>query len=650
MGPDCAPSNASSHLWRRLRPGSFPASKGRPQRSLTAGSAPHPVALRPMKPPRQSGYGTAASGTVQNMTSAFRTLLVLPLLLIAGGTATADHHERAEPEASTGTGTTAFATDATSMVVAADARAVNAAVQVLRAGGSATDAAIAAQLVLALVEPQSSGIGGGGFLVRRDGTSGAIRTLDGRETAPAGAGPDLFLDAASSPLPFFDAVAGGLSVGVPGLLHMLARAHAEFGKRPWATLFEPALALARDGFVVQPRLHGLLARVPHLERDPDARAYFFDASGKPRPIGYRLRNPKLFETLAQLAADGGLALYRGNLAEAMARKVNLDADRPGTLSTSDFARYSSRFREPVCGQYRTYRVCGMGPPSSGATTVLAILGMLETFDLERMDPGTVEPWHLFAEASRLAYADRDRYVADPDVVRVPTTGLVDPAYLATRARSIDPVAAASGRAAPGNPPGAPGGQRDDRSSGQPSTTHLSIVDGAGNAVALTSSIETAFGSGLMVEGFLLNNQLTDFAFEPEGPGGLVANRVAAGKRPRSSMAPTVVTDADGRLRAVLGSPGGSRIICYVAQAIVLAVDWKLDAASVVGFPHICNRGGPTEIEAETAFASFEQPLSDLGHTVAARPMTSGLNVILVGEDGGLSGAADPRREGTAGIP
>lgn len=584
------------------------------------------------------------------MARAFRTLLVLPFLLIAGGTVSADHHERAEPEASTGTGSTAFATGAASMVVAADARAVDAAVEVLRAGGSATDAAIAAQLVLALVEPQSSGIGGGGFFVRRDGASGAIRTLDGRETAPAGAGPDLFLDTASSPLPFFDAVAGGLSVGVPGLLHMLQRAHSEFGKRPWATLFEPVLALAKDGFVVQPRLHGLLARVPHLERDPEARAYFFDASGNPHPVGHRLRNPRLFETLAQLAADGGMALYRGNLAEAIARKVNLDPDRPGTLSVSDLAHYSSRFREPVCGQYRTYRVCGMGPPSSGATTVLAILGMLETFDLGRMDPGTVEPWHLFAEASRLAYADRNRYVADPDVVRVPTAGLVDPEYLAERARSINPVAAAAGRAAPGNPPGAPGGQRDDRTSGQPSTTHLSIVDSAGNAVALTSSVETAFGSGLMVEGFLLNNQLTDFAFEPEGPDGLVANRVAAGKRPRSSMAPTVVTDADGRLWAVLGSPGGSRIICYVAQAIVLAIDWKLDAASVVDFPHICNRGGPTEIEADTAFASFEQPLSDHGHTVAARPMTSGLNVILVGEDGRLSGAADPRREGTAGIP
>lgn len=584
------------------------------------------------------------------MARAFRTLLVLPFLLIAGGTVSADHHERAEPEASTGTGPTAFATGPASMVVAADARAVDAAVEVLRAGGSATDAAIAAQLVLALVEPQSSGIGGGGFFVRRDGASGAIRTLDGRETAPAGAGPDLFLDTASSPLPFFDAVAGGLSVGVPGLLHMLQRAHTEFGKRPWATLFEPALALAKDGFVVQPRLHGLLARVPHLERDPEARAYFFDASGNPHPVGHRLRNPRLFQTLAQLAADGGMALYRGNLAEAIARKVNLDPDRPGTLSVSDLAHYSSRFREPVCGQYRTYRVCGMGPPSSGATTVLAILGMLETFDLGRMDPGTVEPWHLFAEASRLAYADRNRYVADPDVVRVPTTGLVNPEYLAERARSIDPVAAAAGRAAPGNPPGAPGGQHDDRTSGQPSTTHLSIVDSAGNAVALTSSVETAFGSGLMVEGFLLNNQLTDFAFEPEGPDGLVANRVAAGKRPRSSMAPTVVTDADGRLWAVLGSPGGSRIICYVAQAIVLAIDWKLDAASVVDFPHICNRGGPTEIEADTAFASFEQPLSDQGHTVAARPMTSGLNVILVGEDGRLSGAADPRREGTVGIP
>ena len=330
--------------------------------------------------------------------------------------------------------------------------------------------------------------------------------------------------------------------------------------------------------------------------------------------------------------------------------MKLDPERPGTLSISDFERYRSRFREPVCGMYRGHRVCGMGPPSSGATTVVAILGMLEAFDLGRMDPETAEPWHLFAEASRLAYADRDRYVADPDVVQVPTEGLVDPDYLAARAQRIDPGAAAPGRAAPGSPPGAPEGRRDDRSSEQPSTTHLSVVDRAGNAVALTSSIETAFGSGLMVEGFLLNNQLTDFAFVPQEPDGLVANRVAAGKRPRSSMAPTIVTDADGRLRAVLGSPGGSRIICYVAQAIVLAVDWQLDAASVVSFPHICNRGRTTEIEAETRFADLEQPLSAIGHTVAARSMTSGLNLILVGEDGKLSGAADPRREGIAGVP
>ena len=330
--------------------------------------------------------------------------------------------------------------------------------------------------------------------------------------------------------------------------------------------------------------------------------------------------------------------------------MKLDPERPGTLSISDFERYRSRFREPVCGMYRGHRVCGMGPPSSGATTVVAILGMLEAFDLGRMDPETAEPWHLFAEASRLAYADRDRYVADPDVVQVPTEGLVDPDYLAARAQRIDPGAAAPGRAAPGSPPGAPEGRRDDRSSEQPSTTHLSVVDRAGNAVALTSSIETAFGSGLMVEGFLLNNQLTDFAFVPQEPDGLVANRVAAGKRPRSSMAPTIVTDADGRLRAVLGSPGGSRIICYVAQAIVLSVDWQLDAASVVSFPHICNRGQTTEIEAETRFADLEQPLSAIGHTVAARSMTSGLNLVLVGEDGKLSGAADPRREGIAGVP
>ena len=584
------------------------------------------------------------------MAHTIRTSLTALVLLLVGSAVRADHHERAEPEAASATGTTAFAIGDGGMAVAADARAVDAALHVLHKGGSATDAAIAAQMVLALVEPQSSGIGGGGFLVRRDGATGALHTLDGRETAPAGAGPDLFLDPSSTPLPFFEAVAGGLSVGVPGLMHMLQTAHLEFGRKPWNTLFEPALALARDGFVVQPRLHSLLTRARHVGRDPDARAYFFDADGNPRPVGHRLQNPELFLTFQRLAQDGGTALYHGELAQAIARKVNLDPERPGTLAVSDFERYSSRFREPVCGTYRAYRVCGMGPPSSGATTILAILGMLETFDLESMDPETAEPWHLFAEASRLAYADRDRYVADPDVVPVPTAGLVDPGYLAQRSEGIDPDAAAPGPAGPGEPPGAPLGWRDGHSSEQPSTTHLSVVDSAGNAVALTSSIETAFGSGLMVEGFLLNNQLTDFAFVPQGADGLVANRVAAGKRPRSSMAPTIVTDADGRLRAVLGSPGGSRIICYVAQAIVLSVDWKLDAASVVSFPHICNRGRTTEIEADTRFAALEQPLSAMGHAVAARSMTSGLNVILVGEDGELSGAADPRREGIAGVP
>ena len=584
------------------------------------------------------------------MTRTIGTSLSALVLLLVGDAVRADHHERAEPEAAVATGTTAFATGTGGMVAAADARAVDAALQVLRAGGSATDAAIAAQMVLALVEPQSSGIGGGGFLVRRDGATGAVRTLDGRETAPAGAGPGLFLDPSSTPLPFFDAVAGGLSVGVPGLMHMLQAAHAEFGRRPWDALFGPAIALARDGFVVQPRLHGLLGRARHLGRDPEARAYFFDAAGNPHPVGHRLRNPELLQTLQRLAEDGGTALYRGALAQAIARKVNLDPERPGTLAVADLEGYSSRFREPVCGIYRGYRVCGMGPPSSGATTVLAILGMLETFDLGRMDPETAEPWHLFAEASRLAYADRGRYVADPDVVPVPTAGLVDREYLARRSKGIDPGAAASGPAVPGVPPGAPPDRRDGHASERPSTTHLSVVDGAGNAVALTSSIETAFGSGLMVEGFLLNNQLTDFAFVPEGPDGLVANRAAAGKRPRSSMAPTIVTDADGRLRAVLGSPGGSRIICYVAQAIVLAVDWGLDAPSVVSFPHVCNRGKTTEIEAESRLARLEEALSAMGHTVAARTMTSGLNVILVDEDGNLSGAADPRREGTAGVP
>ncbi len=292
----------------------------------------------------------------------------------------------------------------------------------------------------------------------------------------------------------------------------------------------------------------------------------------------------------------------------------------------------------------------MGPPSSGATTVLAILGMLESFDLQSMDPATPEPWHLFSEASRLAYADRDRYVADPEFASVPTEGLIEPGYLFQRARAIRPGSAAAGRVPPGMPPGAPDGASDGHLMEQPSTTHLSVVDRWGNAVAFTSSIETVFGSGLMVEGFLLNNQLTDFAFDPEGQGSAVANRVEASKRPRSSMAPTIVTGPDMTLRAVVGSPGGSRIICYVAQALILHIDWNLDAGAIVSFPHICNRNGSTEVEAETYFSEFASSLEALGHEVRARPMTSGLNVIVVDGQGRLTGAGDPRREGTAGAP
>lgn len=560
----------------------------------------------------------------------------------------ADHHLRAEPEAGSGIAVTSVATDADVMVVAADERAVDAAREILRKGGSATDAAIAAQLVLSLVEPQSSGIGGGGFFVHRDGSTGEMTTLDGRETAPDAADPRLFLDDSGTPLGFFDAVAGGTSVGVPGLMHMLQSAHERFGRLPWDNLFQSALKLAEEGFAVGPRLHGLLSRARHLQRDESARSYFFQSSGEPRPVGTRLRNPRLFAVLQKLATQGANALYLGDLPQAILQKVRNDPNRPGILSASDLERYRSLPRHPVCGTYRHHRICGMGPPSSGGTTVLAILGMLERFDVGQMDPATALPWHLFAEAARLAYADRNRYVADPDAVAVPTDLLVNPAYLADRARNIDPKAAATGRVQPGRLPAGHARLCDDQHSERESTTHLSIVDSSGNAVALTSSIETAFGSGLMVEGFLLNNQLTDFAFQPEGPDGLVANRVGPGKRPRSSMAPTIVAREDGRLLAVVGSPGGSRIICYVAQALVLAIDWNLDAGAIAAFPHICNRNGTTEIESGTAFIELEKTLVALGHDVKASPMTSGLNIIVTGADGTLTGAADPRREGAAG--
>ncbi len=533
------------------------------------------------------------------------------------------------------------------MIAAANPYAARAGLEILRAGGSAIDAAIAAQMVLNLVEPQSSGIGGGGFLLYYDAARRETVAFDGRETAPAAATPDLFLDDQGRPLAFFDAVIGGRSVGVPGILSMLEQAHARYGRLPWARLFEPAIALAEKGFPISPRLNALIGRAPGLDRFAATRAYFLTPDGAPKPVGTLLRNPAFADTLRKIAAEGAAAFYRGAIAEDIVAAVRGAAGNPGRMTRADLASYRARVRAPVCASYRAWRVCGMGLPSSGGITTLQILGLVEGFDLAALAPGSVDAVHLIAEASRLAFADRGRYLADDSFVRVPVAGLLDRGYLAARAALIDPARAMAGPAAPGAPPEsagldlAPG----DAALGR-STTHLSVVDDDGNVVSFTSSIESAFGSRLMVRGFLLNNQLTDFSFRPEIDGRPVANRVEPGKRPRSSMAPTLVFDRSGDFVLAIGSPGGSRIIGYVTEALIAVLDWGLDVQAAVALPHFVNRNGATDLEAGTPLAAIADALRARGHEVRLRPLNSGLHGIMA-RGGRLEGGADPRREGVA---
>ncbi|HQU49175.1 MAG TPA: gamma-glutamyltransferase [Casimicrobiaceae bacterium] len=530
----------------------------------------------------------------------------------------------------------------------ANPHATDAAYAMLARGGSAVDAAIAAQLVLGLVEPQSSGLGGGAFMLVHDAPSGRLHAYDGRETAPAAATPARFLTENGSPAKFDAVVATGLSVGVPGLVRLLELAHRKHGRLPWASLFEPAIALADQGFVVSPRLATLIAADRHLAGSPRAAAYFHDAAGKPLEAGARLRNPAYAATLRTLSREGANAFYTGAIAADIVSTVRSHLRSPGDLTLADLAGYRAVEREPACGAYRRYRVCGMPPPSSGGTTVLAILGMLERFDLAAMGVESFWSAHVLSEAGRLAYADRNRYVGDPAFVDVPA-GIVGPAYLRERSRLI-PVTGSLGRAAAGDPPREAHRRKvafaDAAALELPSTSHLSIVDARGGAVSMTTTIEDAFGSRLMTaSGFLLNNQLTDFSFAPEQDGRAIANRVEPGKRPRSSMAPTIVYDAAGRVRLVVGSPGGSSIINYVAKTIVAVLDWGLDPQAAVALPNLGSRNGPTELEAGTAAAGLAPKLRAMGHEVAVIPMTSGTQAVVRTRDG-LSGGADPRREGT----
>ncbi len=573
------------------------------------------------------------------------TRFVRLLMMLIAGLPTLALATRAQPEAASGFVAKPSLHAKRQMAVTANPHATAAAMQVLRNGGSATDAAIAAVLVLNVVEPQSSGIGGGGFMLTYDAATGRRFAYDGRERAPATADASLFLDANGQPMAFFDAVVGGRSVGVPGLLRMLELAHRAHGRQPWANLFAPAVRLAEEGFAVSPRLHALLAADRFLARDAQARALFYPANGQPLAVGERLRNPALARVLRQVAENGADAFYAGPLAERIVRRVRA-VDNPGRLSLADMAAYRAQKRRALCGPYRRYTVCGMPPPSSGGGTVLAILGVLQHFALADVAPDSVFALHLFAEAGRLAFADRDAWYGDPEAMRVRPEALTAPAYLARRATLISLSGASATSVEAGRPAGV--APVPAVSPERPSTTHLSIVDAQGNAVALTASIENAFGSRTMVDGFLLNNQLTDFAFSPKGAHGLHPNRPGPRKQPRSSMSPTLVFSTDGALYAVLGSPGGSHIINYVAQTLVGLLDWHLPPDRVLAMPHVSNRNRATEVEDTPAGRAQADALQTLfGHEVALRTLTSGLHVIVRQGDG-WTGAADPRREGTVG--
>lgn len=568
-------------------------------------------------------------------------LLLLALLWLP--LAHADN--RPPPEAATGWQDQPLVHAGKAMVVTANPHASQAARDMLARGGSAVDAMIAAQMVLALVEPQSSGLGGGGFLVHWQQDAQRITTLDGRETAPLQAPDTLFLDENGKPLAFMDAVIGGKSVGTPGTVMLMWQAHQRFGTLPWRDLFVPAITLALNGFDVSPRLARLIAQnSDSLLRDADSRHYFFDDQGQPLTAGHRLVNPLLAALLTRISIEGPSAFYTGKMAQMMVSKVQ-NAGSPGYLALEDLAQYRVQERPALCFPYRQYKVCGMGPPSSGALALGQILGMLSHFELSRMGPTSPDAWRLIADASRLAFADRGRYATDSDFVPVPVEGLLDAGYLAERAQLLKN----SHQALPAVTPGTPKGHwptSSDASPEFPSTTHLSIIDASGNAVSLTSTIENAFGSRLMVQGFLLNNELTDFAFSPRINGIPVANRLEPGKRPRSSMSPTLVFDDRDQLLLVLGSPGGSSIIGYVLHTLINVLDWGMNVREAVHQPHVLHRGGVLEMEPFGRNQALLPAMKALGFDIRTTELNSGLHVIMQSNTG-LTGAADPRREGQA---
>ena len=564
-------------------------------------------------------------------------------VLAAASTAASAQLRPSQPDNPTGTRSQQLATAKRHMVAAGHPLAVEAGLRMLDRGGSAIDAMVATQLVLNLVEPSSSGIAGGAFLLYWDARAKSLKAIDARETAPGGASQALFMKE-GTPLAFAAARSSGLSVGTPGTARLLEVAHARYGKLAWKELFAPAIELAEKGFPVSERLHRQLG-IEQLQWNDAARAYFFGPDGKPWPIGTVIRNPRFAATLRAMSEKGADAVHTGEIARDIVAAVRSHPSAGGSLTEEDLASYRVRDVEAVCGKYRAWKVCGMPPSSSGGIAVLQTLGTLERFDLARMRPNSAQIVHLKSEAERLAFADRGRYLGDDRFVEVPVQGLVDPGYIAARSRLIAQEKS-MGRAAAGVPAGVKVAYAQDRHDEVMGTTHMNIVDRHGNAVSMTSTIEGNFGNGTMVRGFLLNNQLTDFNFVPLEGGLLTANAVAPGKRPRSSMAPTMVFGADGRLEMLAGSPGGSLIIGYVTKALIATLDWNLDPQAAIDLPNFGSRNGPTEVEQGTALEGVQAALKSMGHEVRAIPMTSGLQVIRRSA-AGWQGGSDPRREGVA---
>lgn len=640
----------------------------------------HLMHLMPRMPVMNLQLGRASllrtsSAPVRLACLAALVLLALPMPAFPAqpGDSSSAYQDSA-PEAATGRSEKPAVRAQRQMVVSADVRASRAGLAVLRQGGNAIDAAIATQFVLSVVEPQSSGIGGGGFLVfwqpALGNTPSALQTWDGRETAPRSASAERFLNSQGKPLRFRDAIGSGKSVGVPGLVAMLWAAHQAYGSLPWASLLQPAIELAAQGFVVSPRLATLIARDALLAASVSARTLYFSDTSH---AGSLLRNPALAEVLQRIARDGPAALQQGEIAQDI---VNAVRAAGGDMQLADLADYRAIAREALCADYRRHRLCGAPPPSSGTFTVGQLLGILEQHDalvndatppagvalpsaarpgarvtrqpLATLLPNSAAAAHRYSEAARLAYADRDHYLADPAFVSMPLAALLAPAYLRQRAGLID-TQRSLGSASPGDPlPGASASLGRDATESLAATTHLSVMDAQGRAVALTASVESAFGSRILVRGFLLNNQLTDFSWLAQQDGKFAANRVQGGKRPRSSMAPLIVFGPNGQPRWLIGSPGGNQIINYVARTLVALIDWRMPLQQALALGHYGSRNRQTELEAGSEMQALAPSLRSLGHEVRIGEQTSGLNVIEVamGEDG-LLGAADPRREGAA---